>query len=82
MKVLIDGKEKKADKAGFIYGPDISGRECRTAFHLAIREHSKKGENFKVITSGHVYVINFNPETFVESSPMTMAEFRETKKAS
>ena len=68
MKVLIDNTEHEADKEGYVYGQDTTGRKCRVSFHSVIKNHSnRKLENFKVIGSGHVYIINYNKETYQKS---------------
>lgn len=78
MKVLIDNVEHTADVEGYVYGEDNTSR---FSFHSVIKNHAKiELENFKVIGSGHVYVINYNKETYKEKFPLTYKEYQESKK--
>ena len=83
MKVLIDNVEKIIDKDGF----EVIN-QWNTAFPVRVASHinALRGipfgnkENFKVITGGHVYVLNYNPKTYVAEKPFTFSEYRETQK--
>jgi hypothetical protein len=78
MKVLIDGIEGVITNSGHLIGKDIYGRDCKVADHGYVLNTPYEGkDNFKVITSGHVYVLNYNPNTFKNSKPRTFEEYRE-----
>lgn len=79
MKVLIDGVEKEADPEGYVMGRDITGRIARASYHSAIRQFRDKPQNFKVITSGHVYILNYNQDTYKPKRPETFEQYLEDK---
>lgn len=80
MKVLIDGIEGVITKSGHLIGKDINGRECPVADHgYALNAPYEGKDNFKVITSGHVYVLNYNKNTYTNSKPRTFKEYQEMK---
>lgn len=74
---LIDGMAHEYDSEGYVYAHDLNGRVCRASYHPSIIEAHNRGENTKVITSGHVYVAKYNPETYVETRPRTFEEYLE-----
>ena len=65
--VLIDSKECLFDWEGFKLeklNGDKNGYS-RVAYHSDVRSHfNKSTPNFVFITSGHVYVLNYNAETY------------------
>jgi len=80
MKVLIDGSEGVITESGHLIGEDINGRKCKVAYHGHVLNSPYKGkDNFKVITCGHVYVLNYNKNTYTNSKPRTFEEYREMK---
>jgi len=80
MKALLDNKPVEFD---YGYLMDKANPEAKTlsrvAYHGAAQEHKASGENFKVITSGHVYVLNYNPETYKPSKPLNYKEYEEMR---
>ena len=80
MRVLIDGVEGKMTKSGHLIGKDIYGRDCKVADHgYALNMPYEGKDNFKGITSGHVYILNYNPNTFTNSKPRSYKEYEEMK---
>ena len=80
MKVLIDNQLCEIDMQGYKIGKDITGRTCRVAYHgTALLRWLNSKENFKLITCGHVYIINYNAETFNGKKPLTFDEYLESK---
>lgn len=80
MRVLIDGVIGTINDRGLLMGKDITGRECPVADHGYVLNMPHSGnKNFKGITSGHVYILNYDPDTFTNSKPRTFKEYREMK---
>lgn len=78
MKALIDNREVE-HSYGYEYGKDINGRRCKVAYHGqdVLEHHCSSGkENVKLVSQGHLYVLNYNKKTFVPSYPMTFEEYR------
>jgi len=76
MKVLIDSKEHITQ-----YGFILNSQNQPASYHKAILDFGNKGKNFKVITSGHVYVLNYDSETYVPKCPETIDEYMSMQKA-
>ena len=77
--ILIDGEEKEHDGL-YVYGLNIHGEKCRVSFHgYDVLEHhcAIKNENVKLVTKGHLYVLNYNSKTFIPTYPMTFKEYQE-----
>lgn len=79
MKLLIDGVEKEADEHGYVMGRDITGRIVRASYHSVISIFRGKPQNFKVITSGHVYILNYNQDTYKPERPENFEQYLEDK---
>lgn len=71
MLILIDGVPTKT-KGAYV----INDKGQPVSFHRILIEHIP-GKNQKIATGGHVYVLNYNPKTFVRKYPMTYNEFKE-----
>lgn len=74
MTVLID-KIKYETDGGYV----LNEQKRPIAFHSAIKEHLHTSKNTKLITSGHVYVLNYDESTYVPKSPETYEEYRLAK---
>lgn len=80
MKVLIDNVE--GELVGVhLMGFDVDGRRCRVADHGSVLDAPYQGrDNFKVITSGHVYILNYVKETYKPQNALTFEQYRQLKK--
>jgi hypothetical protein len=79
MKALIDKEFCIIDDGGYKRGNDLNGRNCRVAFHDVANRFRNSEDNFKVITSGHVYILNYNEKTYKAKRPETFEEYRQDK---
>tara|TARA_R110002012_G_scaffold40222_1_gene110897 strand:+ start:185 stop:436 length:252 start_codon:yes stop_codon:yes gene_type:complete len=78
-KSLIDGVEVEHDGFCYVYGLDINGRKCRVSSHGGLEGFTSEVENKKVITGGHVYILNYNKDTYISKSPETFEEYLKLK---
>ena len=78
MVALVDNVETEFNGA-YAQGFDITGRKCNVSWHMVIEGHPTNRENFKVIGCGHVYVLNYNPNTYKPKSPLTFDEYLKEK---
>lgn len=74
MKVLIDGIEAEIDNMCY----QIKDGQ-RVAFHSSLHLTGSFPENSKVISGGHVYVVNYNSETYLKKTPETFSEYLSNK---
>jgi hypothetical protein len=75
--VLVDNVVKEHD-GDYILGINL-GRKVKVAFHGSdvLNHYIAVGkENVKLVTQGHLYVLNYNVKTFVPTYPMTYEEFK------
>lgn len=80
MKILIDNEFAIIDNQGFRIGTDIKGRKCRIAYHgHCLRATYAGQENFKLITSGHIYILNYNKDTYKPKNALTFEEYKKIK---
>jgi hypothetical protein len=80
MNTLIDNEFAVIDNQGYRIGKDIDGRVCRIAYHgYALSTPHSGRENFKVITTGHVYILNYNKETYKPKNALTFDQYIELK---
>ena len=71
--VLINGQEKEVTGFGQIIKNDQP-----VSYHSALdRRHHNERENSKFATSGHIYVVNYNPKTYKKGKIETFEQFRE-----
>lgn len=61
--VLIDGHEEKMTQNGVVYR-HVKGVMRPVSSHTLSMWLFNMGDNFKVKTNGHDYVLNYNPKTF------------------
>ena len=78
-KSLIDGVEVEHDGWCYVYGLDVDGRKCRVSSHRGLQNFTIEIENQKVITGSHVYVLNYNKDTYKPKSPETFEEYLNLK---
>ena len=81
MKALVDKIEEEFDSEGYLIGKEFSGCLGQpVAWHrLTVGGHRCFRENRKVIGSGHVYIMNYNPETYIPTHPETFDEYLQSK---
>lgn len=77
MILLIDKVQKEADRGGYII-EEKRGKKVKGNFYLVISRYFFKPENTKLITDGHVFILNYNKETYIPKSPETYEEYRNT----
>ena len=69
--ILLDNTEYKIDEYRcYILNNDFQP----ISYHRVLKGNYK--ENTKVVTSGHLYVLNYNKLTFTPKFPMTYSEFQ------
>lgn len=76
--ILIDNKPMQAN-GRIVYIKDIVGNlvPAQDHGHSLTNNSMASHENARLITGGHVYVLNYNPETYVEKKPTTYAEYQQ-----
>lgn len=80
MKILLDNEERELNDQLLLMGEDISGRRCPVADHTHLKSVPFEGrENMKVITSGHVYILNYNKNTYVPKNALTFDQYLKLK---
>lgn len=62
---------------GGIPGTEFQNKPC--SFHRTIKNNYTDKENYKIIGGGHVYILNYNSETFNEKKPITFDEYLKMK---
>ena len=75
MKALIDGKLTEI-KNGVQYENNIPVASHATGLSKAPYQGR---ENFRLITTGHVYILNYNEKTYQPKKPETFTEYLKMK---
>lgn len=72
MLVLIDGVLNEVDNNCYV----IKNGQ-RVSYHGSLGNTGHLKENSKLVSSGHLYVVNYNKDTFVNKFPLTFDEFKQ-----
>ncbi len=80
MILLIDNIQHIANDDGYVLGEDVWGKLCPVSFHSILKRYAFiNRQNYKLISSGHVYVLNYNENTYIPSGPKTYKEYHNGK---
>lgn len=74
--VLIDSKEHYVDEHGYVYCMNL-GKKVPCSYHSALIGNKRQIENVKVVTGGHLYVMNYNPQTYIQQGARNFNEYTE-----
>ena len=82
MTVLIDNVEAVLDNNSFQRIDLVNGRAAPVADHSSsfYRVPYEGVPNFKFITCGHVYIANYNKDTYAPKNALTFVQYRQLLK--